>query len=256
MITALLNGYRRTENLDRQIEALRQQTVIPTDVMIWHNRPGPDKEFNMGVSGISRSAYCNVNLGVWARFAYALNAKTDFVCVFDDDTIPGPRWFENCLATMAQKEALLGTIGLLYDNPPQPLSPEVSYYNKLQKIGWNAVNNNAPVEVDLVGHAWFFKRSWLSLFWRELPDPKFEFCGEDMHFSFMLQKYLGIPTFVPPHPPDQKDLWGSVQGQLGVDDNSLWEKNAADASGTPFRLALNDFFIQQRRKGWKLVNEQ
>ena len=41
----------------------------------------------------------NYNYGVWARFAYALNARTDYVCVLDDDTIPGNRWLGNCLNT-------------------------------------------------------------------------------------------------------------------------------------------------------------
>jgi hypothetical protein len=47
---------------------------------------------------------------------------------------------------------------------------------------------------------------------RELPDPKYNTCGEDMHFSYMLQKYAGIPTIVPPHPKSDKSLWGSTKG--------------------------------------------
>jgi hypothetical protein len=30
----------------------------------------------------------NNNLGVWFRFTVALMAKTKYVCMFDDDTIP------------------------------------------------------------------------------------------------------------------------------------------------------------------------
>ena len=58
------------------------------------------------------SAFCNKNLGVWARFAYAINADTEYICVFDDDTIPGKKWFENCLETMKTHRGLLGCRGV------------------------------------------------------------------------------------------------------------------------------------------------
>jgi hypothetical protein len=256
MITAILNGYRRAANLDRQIEALERQTIRPTEILIWHNHPGEGHAFNLGVSQHSKSAYCTVNLGVWARFAYALNARTEFIGMFDDDTIPGPRWFENCQSIMNRQEALLGAVGLLYENPPPANSADVSYDNKFTRYGWADVNNEQAIEVDLVGHAWFFRRSWLSTFWRELPDPDHQLCGEDMHFSFMLQKYLGIPTIVPPHPPGQRGLWGSTEGTLGIDTHSLWLTNVPDASGTAFRQALDHVFIVQRKKGWRLVNDR
>ena len=72
--------------------------------------------------------------------------------------------------------------------------------------------------MDYVGHAWFFEREWLTAFWRELPSPDlFAFegephalcAGEDMHFSYTLQKYLGLGTYVPPHPIADRSLWGS-----------------------------------------------
>ena len=49
----------------------------------------------------------------------------------------------------------------------------------------------------------------------EMPEEDdSELVGEDMHFSFMLQKYAGIKTFVPPHPQSQPELWGS-NAELG-----------------------------------------
>jgi GT2 family glycosyltransferase len=258
MITAILNGYRRPENLDLQVHALQAQTLLPTEIMVWYNHPGAGFPINHNVSRYAKCAYSNSNLGVWARFTFALNATTEFICIFDDDTIPGPKWFENCLDQMRRQEALLGTVGLLYTKPPPPDSPDVSYHNHYTKYGWHpsGINNVSPVEVDFVGHAWFFKREWLSVFWRELPNPKYILCGEDMHFSYMLQKYLGIPTMVPPHPAHQKELWGSFRGmELGSNSESLWESNPVDQSGQQFRLAMNEFFIMQRRNGWRLVND-
>jgi hypothetical protein len=44
----------------------------------------------------------------------ALLANTEYVCIFDDDTIPGKRWFENYLSTIKQYNGLLGTVDVLF----------------------------------------------------------------------------------------------------------------------------------------------
>ena len=255
MITVILNGYKRGNQLNEQYEALMNQTIKPDEILVWYNNPGND-DLNYDIGTKVPVAYCNYNFGVWARFAYAFIAKNPYVCIFDDDTIPGSRWLENCMNTMKTHEGLLGTIGLLYLNP---LPPEhSSYYEHYIRFGW-ATNgqSDVPVQVDLVGHSWFFKKEWLSYMWREIPDPKYNTCGEDMHFSYMLQKYANIPTYVPPHPRDDKSLWGSLKGaEYGGDQNSLWETNQQGIDGTPFKQLMNEYFHNQRLKGWKLVNEK
>ena len=255
MITVILNGYKRGNQLNEQYEALMNQTIKPDEILVWYNNPGND-DLNYDIGTKVPVAYCNYNFGVWARFAYAFIAKNPYVCIFDDDTIPGSRWLENCVNTMKTHEGLLGTIGLLYLNP---LPPEhSSYYEHYIRFGW-ATNgqSDVPVQVDLVGHSWFFKKEWLSYMWREIPDPKYNTCGEDMHFSYMLQKYANIPTYVPPHPRDDKSLWGSLKGaEYGGDQNSLWETNQQGIDGTPFKQLMSEYFHNQRLKGWKLVNEK
>lgn len=248
-ITVVCNEFRRPHLLLRQMDAIASQTVEPTEVLIWHNDPGtnvvPRLTLNVFAPGkVSKSARASVNFGVWARFAFALNAESEYVAVFDDDTIPGPRWFESCLRTMDAGEALLGTVGVIHDRGLWTW----------RKVGWRS-HNQEPVRVDYVGHAWFFKRAWLSAFWRELPPPGQILCGEDMHFSFMLQRYLGIPTIVPPHPADDRSVWGSTEGELGADGHSIWESNPVDGTGTPAQDAMRRVFERQRESGWRLVNE-
>jgi Fe-S cluster biosynthesis and repair protein YggX len=71
--------------------------------------------------------------------------------------------------------------------------------------------------------------------------------GEDMHFSFMLQKYLGLNTYVPPHPEDNKRLWGSIKGwEMGT------EKNALSFDNTNLML-MNMYHKELLEKGFKLV---
>ena len=258
-VSVVLSGFRRTHYLPEQIAAVRAQSVAPAEIHLWCNDPDNGAVVSALHLPSVPTAISSVNLGVWARFAYALNCKSEYVCVFDDDTIPGPRWLEHCLQHMSQRQALYGTIGMLYTNPQPPASAGqphgCSYYESNEKIGWyDSGNRNYPVDVDLVGHAWFFKRAWLSTFWRELPPPDVTLCGEDMHLSFMLQKYLGVPTIVPPHPRGDRSVWGSVRGELGMDEHSLWNRDPATKTGT-FRADMDKFFQEQRRRGWRLVNE-
>ena len=256
MITCILNGYKRGVNLQEQLEALKNQSLPPDEILVWYNNPGEDTLINYDIGTEVPVAYCNYNFGVWARFAYAFMARNPYVCVFDDDTIPGKKWLENCMNTMKTHEGLLGTVGLVY---PKPLPPEQSsYYEPYVRVGWpDGGNIEETMEVDLVGHSWFFKKEWLSHMWREIPNPKYNTCGEDMHFSYMLQKYAGIKTFVPPHPITDKEMWGSIKGaQYGGDINSLWESNQRSVEGVPFRALMNEYFHNQRLKGWKLVYEK
>jgi len=79
--------------------------------------------------------------------------------------------------------------------------------------------------VDYVGHAWFFKREWLSHLWREKP-PTWD-NGEDMHFSYTAQKYGGIQTYCPPHPEEIPEMHGSLMGnELGVDSKATSNNQA------------------------------
>ena len=112
MITVILNGYKRGENLNEQIEALKNQTLPPDEILVWYNNPGDNDLINYDIGTEVPVAYCNYNFGVWARFYFAMNARNPYVCVFDDDTIPGKKWLENCMNTMNEKEGLLGTVGL------------------------------------------------------------------------------------------------------------------------------------------------
>ena len=253
-ISVILNGYKRGSCLNEQVESLRGQSLAPSEIMLWYNYP-ENGEVNYDITEKIPTALSNVNMGVWARFAYALNAKSEYICMFDDDMVPGKLWLENCTNTIGKVNGLLGAVGLLYTNPQSPNN--CSYYEPYKRYGWIPHGqSNIPVQVDLVGHVWFFKREWLSYFWRELPNPKYFNCGEDMHFSYMLQKYAGIKTYVAPHPEDEKEMWGNiVHCKYATDKNSMWETNQPSPDGVPFKHLMNEAFIEQRQKGWRLIND-
>lgn len=198
MITVVLNAYKRQQYLEQQIECVLSQSIPAEQVLIWNN----GEELELAKFGDKvKVANSSHNLGVWSRFAYAINAETEYVCLLDDDTFPAHRFFENCLRQMDLEPALLGARGLRFLSSTR--------YHPFISFGWDAPNEKAEF-VDIVGHAWFFKREWLGAFWRELPPlGTSRLVGEDMHFSFMLQKHLGIRTMVPPHPHTDRNIWGS-----------------------------------------------
>jgi glycosyltransferase involved in cell wall biosynthesis len=203
-VDVVLNCYRRTRWLDEQIKAVDNQTIKIDNIYGWRNES--DQEVSKELQDRMIFANCNQNLGVWSRFAFALNSTADYVCVLDDDTIPGEKWIENCLETMKTNEGLLGTVGVLFGDRHYS-------WQKLRRVGW-CDPNEETTQVDIVGHSWFFPRDLLSVLWRELPTGEIPpIVGEDIHFSHMIQKYTDLATYVPPHPKDDMSLWGSTKGE-------------------------------------------
>tara|TARA_Y100000739_G_scaffold218481_1_gene215908 strand:- start:515 stop:1396 length:882 start_codon:yes stop_codon:yes gene_type:complete len=218
-ITVVLNGYKRQEFLNYQINAVKNQTIQPSEILIWNNGDYIDYgDFDKNIVIANSSK----NFGVWSRFSFALNAETEYICVLDDDTMPGKSFFENCLSTMKISPGLLGARGLRFFSKNR-YQPHKSY-------GWDNPNEELKV-VDIVGHAWFFKREWLCYFWRELPlYNSSRMVGEDIHFSYTLKKYAGINTIVPPHPLKNKEYWGSdpvLALKLGTGLESISQNDAA-----------------------------
>lgn len=236
-VSVILSGYRRPHTFIEQYNSIVNQTVAPQEVLYWQN-PYDRQHFDQDTINKCKSVISNHNFGVWARFTYALNCKSDYICVIDDDTIPGNRWLENCINSFEEKPGLYGTIGLIYNSNET--------YLGAQRVGWDGINNRETKEVDIVGHSWFFSREMLSIFWREMPDPNDIYVGEDMHFSFMLQKYSELKTYVPPHPEDDRSLWGSTKGfEYGGDIN---------ATGN-FAVPMMDVYYKKIiQQGFKIIN--
>jgi hypothetical protein len=244
-ISVILNGYKRPHALRRQLKAVKSQSISPSEILLWRNNAQSnvtDLKFLLGPRrGIERTN-SSQNLGVWARFAFALMSKSQFVCIIDDDTIPGPNWLENCFSSYMVQPGLFGTIGVRFNSA-------AGYDGKQKRIGWD--NPNSAIErVDIVGHSWFFPKEYLQFFWREFPETIPLSAGEDIHFSYTLQKFAGIGTFVPPHPVDRQELWGS-QPILAM-------KLGGDSSATANHAIpmMNKYLDECVKKGFLLMSDE
>lgn len=240
-ISVILNCYKRWDSLRLQINAIENQTIKPHEICLWVNASDEFNKFDKKIFNKYKTVISNHNYGVWSRFAHVLNTTGDYVCVFDDDTIPGKKWFENCMKEMKKQEGLYGTRGLIFRDQ--------HYANYIADVGWHSGNENTT-KVDIVGHAWFFPKHYISAFWNETKEPTSKFCGEDIHFSYTIQKYLNANTYVPPHPVSDLDMWGSIPKygiQWGCDKNAISERtDIADK----FKIALNEYYD----RGFKLIN--
>lgn len=236
----VLNVFKRPEAFDVQLQAVLDQTIKPDKIFVWENG-----EFSIPDDLAEKviRVRSNKNLGVWSRFALALNSKADFVCVLDDDTIPGKKWIENCLRSMTEIEGLYGARGLRFE----------SKYSYSLYSEYGVHNPNCEIEkVDIVGHAWFFRREWLGTFWGEYGNAfDEELAGEDMHFSFSIQKLLDLPTLVPPHPLNQPEMWGSQAETAKKYGTSKVAISKGPKAMDKFERALRHY----RSKGFRVIAE-
>ena len=237
-VSVLLNVYKRPEMLQLQLDALAAQTYKVSEVLIWNN--GNDiqiKNKNLNTEIKCKFANCNANLGVWARFAFALNSSSEFLCILDDDVIPGDRWIENCMTCFSTLPGLYGARGLIFDDSLK--------YTPNRKFGWG-IPSEETIKVDIVGHAWFLKTEWLSHYWGETDLNQTEMhSGEDMQLSFALQRTLGIETFVPPHPSTDRSLWGNI----AIDQAVARDQNAISLRPGAFKK-FDTALMKLRKRGF------
>tara|TARA_Y100000385_G_scaffold37666_1_gene35134 strand:+ start:33534 stop:34253 length:720 start_codon:yes stop_codon:yes gene_type:complete len=239
MVTVILNCYKRPQYLKEQIEAIKNQTIDVDEIIVWYNKPEDEKQYNISGLG-ARVIMCDSNFKFHGRFAAALLAKSKYVALFDDDTIPGTKWFENCINCMETHPGIYGSSGVVC---------ETEYYEPNYKVGWNGNPNNEEItEVDLVGHAWFMKRQDVEYLWREEPYSWDN--GEDMQLSYYAQKYGGVKTYVPPHPTSDIEMWGSKNGmKYGNDFKASWRKSN-------HMQLRNEIVNRQIENGWKTVKQK
>jgi hypothetical protein len=236
-IGVVLTVHKRPHLLKDQLTAIRRQSVPASEVVIWDNNAEVDYA-SPGLHGNESVVCCTKNWGVWPRFFHAQFLDTRFICVFDDDTLPGHDWLRNCLDTYSQLPpfSLVGGVGVTF--------PDGTRDNRLY-WGWKNPSDTI-VNVDLVGHAWFFERELLN--WLVYDHRGGLTCGEDYAISATARKQGGC-VVCPPHPKDQLSLWSSLRGfECGDDDVALYKQPGEEDRKAAVHQRLRD-------GGWPVVAE-
>jgi GT2 family glycosyltransferase len=248
LITTILNVYKRPEYLLEQAKAIKEQTVS-SDIWIDYTVPKGQNILDLHyiIPEAKISIRTNQNLYHYGRFYYGLNTTTDYIFICDDDIIPGTRYLEYCIETIEKYgDCVVTGYGLKFDRKNQGYKP-------VSRYGWHTLAESGQKdyqEVDMGGHSWFMKKDTLNLIARERPLNNTN--AEDLHFSFMINKYSNIPIIVPPHLPSQPENWSCDYNKgflMGNDDNATFRRHDHDQ----IRSQAVDFYLQN---GWKFVNDR
>lgn len=235
-VSAILNLYKRGHTLREQYEAIVNQTSPPDEILIWSNAPDLSI-FDQEILSKCKVATSNFNFGVWSRYAFALCSKGDYIALFDDDSIPNPKWIENCIEEQKKEECVLASVAIqFYDLT----------YRNYTRFGWPSLNNE-KVLCDFGGHSLFFPRRVLGEYWNNAPVPESSISGEDIHLSYSAQR-LGLKTYSAAHPENNKEIWGcdpEKSMRYGVEKCAI----SVNYHGTHFA----DRLVEYNNKGFKFL---
>tara|TARA_A200000159_G_scaffold164833_1_gene196648 strand:+ start:6053 stop:7636 length:1584 start_codon:yes stop_codon:yes gene_type:complete len=237
-VTAILTCYRRPEYLEEQIQALRLQTSPPKEIWVWVNYHEDNENYDFSTLNVDRVFKNDFNWKFHGRFAAAQLCRTKYIALFDDDTIPGSKWFDNCKENIKNNPGIYGGIGVILNDK--------KYYGHT-RVGWSNPNEQLQ-EVDLVGHAWFFEKSSLQYMWREEPFTWEN--GEDIQLSYLCKKHGNLKTYVPPHPLDDMEKFSSLKGmKYGVDNKAT----SRPENHTIFYSERDAQVVDSIDNGWETV---
>jgi hypothetical protein len=241
-----MSVHKRPYTFDQQFASISNQTHKDIDVLIWANPPEGTKipEY---IREHPKTIYSEDNFGVWERFKIAQHCESKYICIIDDDTIPGYQWVENCINTINKYDGVITTRGVLANYGKDHMYPHPSSY---QAFGWGNPNEEVK-QVDMGCHCWFFEKSILFEFWKNAPRKLPKNFGEDMHISYIAQK-LGLGTYIPPHPINNLEMWGSnpsTGNKYGTDENAISWNNEANKG-------MNEYWNHLRSLGFKILAEQ
>jgi glycosyltransferase involved in cell wall biosynthesis len=247
-VTFVLNGFRRPHTLKEQYTAIKNQTVQDFEIILWVNLVDQRIDFDKDIVNNCQSIISNTDFGSWGRFVAALNARTKYICVIDDDTIPGKKWLENCFETLKTHNGILSTRGALMNNGHDLKYPAPESY---KAVGWCSANEETT-RVDMGCHSWFLEKTWLRGFFAEMPDVSPMRYGEDTHLSYAVKKHFDINTYVPKHPKNDKDLWGSMPETA----TRYGEEPVAISMDYHANVGMNQYWNFVRQSGYHIVAEQ
>jgi len=233
-ISVVIFTYKRPKYFRQQLIAIKNQTIKPIEIIVGHLINEKTKYFDF--YGVDKIIDFKYDPGIFSKFITATAAKGDFIAIFDDDIIPGNRWFENCLDCFKKEKGLYGSFGGKLTE---------SSYQKVKKFGGLHRKSQHKELVDFIGMSWFFPFEYLSYIWKEKP-PFYE-NGEDIFFSFMLKKYKKVDSFVTPYPKN-RDFWGSIYPEYGIDENAIFLRDMKT-----HKSIRNETVKILMERGWKSI---
>lgn len=252
-VTVILTCFERPQMYRQQLDALRNQTMQPAVTMAWVNTgsvPQDERAMSAGEVVVIRS---NVNMGPWVRFTMAREARTKYVCILDDDTIPGRGWIQACIERLEQAEADAIEAGDEEDPGTYCIAAAGEVFRSDDPKNRYYIGPQSPrdeeMEVDIGRQGWFFRRDMIQAF-LNYPRQGDGTIGWGLHFAAALQM-LGVLTVVLPYEYENKEAWGMLQPASM--ENSLSSKLQAQAQaqgGKSLEYMRAEIYQAYRHVGW------
>lgn len=185
-VTAVIPHWyeERTPALRSAVDALRNGTIIPDEILIWDNTNRLGQTFTHSPVSIIASPK---NIGPKARFLAALMAETDYVFFQDNDMVVETETIAN-LVSYAEAEGE-GAIFTLEGRRADPSKP----YRHWPKVYGHGLTGSVYVAISL-GRGELVRRDRLPQILKYFPwEPTTMF--DDLHFSWAVRQaaYWAVP---------------------------------------------------------------
>ncbi|KAG0590220.1 hypothetical protein KC19_1G082200 [Ceratodon purpureus] len=263
-VTVILNHFQR-KTLCAQLDSLLQQTLPFHNVWVLAFGSPQQDQLRSIVNTYNDSRITFVSstydFKYYGRFQLALQTEgSDFVYMLDDDMIPGRRMLEilsHAGGTDKYRNAVLGSIGRIL-----PFRQKDFTFPSYRKFGSKEAGIYLPdpaynivvdrvVQVDFLSSSWFLSTDLIRSLFIEQP---FTFVtGEDLHLSYLLQKYKDGGSFVLPVDPRNKETWGDSEHRLAyVSETTVIHKDIVQVRDDQWWRTMSRGYVTQ----WAAMNPQ
>jgi len=183
-IAAIIQSYRRQDNIPIIIKVLKEQSVKPKRIIVWNDNDGSGKDLHnldKDVEVINTNTNYNGN---WGAFLFTFLTDTQYIAVIDDDCPPAKDWFKFCIEHQKDHKGAYGRFGIVIKK--DLYRDRMSIRSKVGELFFR--------NVDMIGHSYFFPKEMIFPMFSKQPPFWHNIC--DLHFSFMA-RYNGWRLYVP-----------------------------------------------------------
>ena len=222
--TAIICMWRRIDYIENQLNAIKNQTTSPAEIMIIVNENNINIEWLKNLAGSEVKIIVSDINSLYTRWALSYVAKGEYVCVFDDDTIPASGWIEYAIEKSIQYNAMVGPSGRIYSPGGKEGFFKLVGPSKSKEDPNTIDCSTADTHCDWICNSYLYKRAWVPF---ALMEPRY--LGEhktydDMQLAFSMKNYGGINCIVPKQTPEENNI-GSMNPEYGSDEHAIWKTN-------------------------------
>ncbi|MAB44291.1 MAG: hypothetical protein CMN67_02490 [Sphingomonadaceae bacterium] len=213
---AVITLWKRIDYLEEQLDAVFGQSVPPESVILIQN------EYHIDIPDDIRSRdrieviQSGLN-SLYTRWIVGYLANAKFVCVFDDDVIPGSDWIQSCIRTSEKHNALVGPSGR------RAKPSETPAWESVETVG---SDNDALC--DWVCNSYFFQTEWIKYIVEARRYRSSHKTFDDIQLATTLKALGNINCVVPAQPSSDKRLNGHLKRKYGHDEHALWKRSASE----------------------------